>query len=1568
MAASKRPEYGICEIFRGDRVTGLGFAIDPAHVVTCAHVVNSALGRAGKRDPARPGTAEVIRVRFAIGSTAGDDGYRAASVSEWLPAEASTFDANDIAVLELTEAAPAHAHFLRPVGFRPLMPVQMWGPQPGRPDGGHVKGELLGEVRGGRIQISVGGGPFRVRPGFSGGPVWEPATGDVAGVLSACGAEDDAADAYLLGTDRFTAAWPDWRPDDGSGHGPRRDLLDEVAEAARHHPDFAHAEIRRARGHLVAAVEVRAGSRVLGTDRQPVGVRDGDVTPEAVTGFAAVVASYRQSGGGSAVGTLVYTGQPASAALRDLAARSGVDLRSLAEFQTGVDLRPFAERQNQELTADQRYPQQGYVPQRYTEPPDPAVAGPALIESLLGWLAEPDGHLVVVLAPFGHGKTYLLHELARRIHDQPGYPAIPVLVRLRDLEKDHDVDDLVAAQLRRGGERRIDMDRLAYLRREGRIVLLFDGFDELARRVSYDQRAAHLAAIVQAAEGRAKVVLTSRREYFLTDQDVPAALGRQLLTRAGRRVVNITDFNADQIRMFLVARLGGEAAGRFMDLLEDTRLLELAANPRMLSLLTEIGEGTLAQMGRSGTTVTRAAVFERVLGGWLTGEYERIHPHGTQPGPWVTALREAITSLAVNLWSSGAASLTLADLEAQADALMAVEGSEELDRDQAVRVLGSGSILVRTGDRQFDFVHRSLMEWLAAGAIAAQLGQQGDRATLTRLTSRPLTSLQIDLLAELAGLDTVSDWVQEAVREANDQVSSNALAAARQLAITIPQPPVLRGQDLRGQDLTGRDLAGADLSGADLTDALLDGADLRRANLTGAVLVRTRLDGANLSGAVLEQADLRDARLLGTDLRSVAWQGLRSARRAVTAGAHADQPALTALAAAGATMPDQAAQPQYASAISGTSWGPHLTFAPDGGAIAVACGTTVQIWNVATGLLLRTLTGPASRIQALAWSPDGKRIAAADDDPAIVIWDARTGHPEQTLTGHSREIISISWSPDSTHLASSSHDGTARLWDASTGTQADTKTFEYPRWVAWSPDGRAVAVAADKSLHVWERATGQVRDLATDDAYIESQVTWSPDGQSITTSNGNREVKIWDADSGEHRQTLTHDDWQISAAWSPDGRYLLTASHKDKPRIWDPATGAVVRILDDADDEYRYREVSAVSWSADGRYVAALDDRLHHAQRVGVWDTGTWDRVQELTGDSDTVTAVTWSPDGRQIAACNDHGQGQIWDAGTGALLATIGRRDWHGNRHPLAWSPDGRHLAHGVSTVSVEILDPATATEIRRLAGEQPFTTIGYQGALSWSPDGRYVAHGNQAVVCVFDIRAGKLIRTLETGSTRPLAWSPDSRHFAEASDRNVRIWDTSPYGPERVIPMPRDHDGVRAVAWSPDGQHLATSSYRDNAVRIWESATATQVRSLPGPGDGTDLVTWSPDGQLIAAATENFALVWEAGSGRLARSCVAGSKVSAIAWSPDSQRLAAGYGDNTIRIWSASTGAPPATLILLDGGWAVLHDNDRYSYNGTPRGEFWWAIGLARFEPGELDPYVPQMHQVAVTTPLPA
>jgi len=261
-AREDHPEHSICEILHRDRVVGLGFAIGQGHVATCAHVVNSALGRADKRDPAWPGNAEMIWLRFAIGSAGSDGECRKASVVGWLPASARTFDADDIAVLRLGEPAPAYVRVLRPARYRPSMPVQMWGPQFGRPDGGHVKGEVRGKVRSGRSHISVEGGQFRVRPGFSGGPVWEPGTGKAVGVLSACGAEDDATDAYLLEADRVTAVWPGW-----SGHTRRQET--QGADRGQRARRLALLAIGLAAIVIALSVVIPRPDRGLSTPRPP---------------------------------------------------------------------------------------------------------------------------------------------------------------------------------------------------------------------------------------------------------------------------------------------------------------------------------------------------------------------------------------------------------------------------------------------------------------------------------------------------------------------------------------------------------------------------------------------------------------------------------------------------------------------------------------------------------------------------------------------------------------------------------------------------------------------------------------------------------------------------------------------------------------------------------------------------------------------------------------------------------------------------------------------------------------------------------------------------------------------------------------------------------------------------------------------------------------------------------------------------------------------------------------------------------------------------------------------------
>ena len=213
-------EHGICEVLRDGRAVGLGFAVGPSHVVTCAHVINAALGRRDRVDGSRPRPDDSVRVRFPLGGRPGEESSRVGRVAGWLPDRMRVPDGDDLALLELSGGVPRHVPVLHPMRPQRSMRVQMWGPQQDRPGGGHVTGELLGEVGGGRMQVNAVGGRFRVRPGFSGGPVWETRTGGVVGVMQAFGSEADAVDAYLLGGGQIARIWPRWGQ---AGHEQARD-------------------------------------------------------------------------------------------------------------------------------------------------------------------------------------------------------------------------------------------------------------------------------------------------------------------------------------------------------------------------------------------------------------------------------------------------------------------------------------------------------------------------------------------------------------------------------------------------------------------------------------------------------------------------------------------------------------------------------------------------------------------------------------------------------------------------------------------------------------------------------------------------------------------------------------------------------------------------------------------------------------------------------------------------------------------------------------------------------------------------------------------------------------------------------------------------------------------------------------------------------------------------------------------------------------------------------------------------------------------------------------------------
>ena len=153
-------------------------------------------------------------------------------------------------------------------------------------------------------------------------------------------------------------------------------------------------------------------------------------------------------------------------------------------------------------------------------------------------------------------------------------------------------------------------------------------------------------------------------------------------------------------------------------------------------------------------------------------------------------------------------------------------------------------------------------------------------------------------------------------------------------------------------------------------------------------------------------------------------------------------------------------------------------------------------------------------IRDLAFSPDGQTLATADNTSTITIWDSRTGAAQRQLRGHNRLVSYLAFSPDGTKLASASWDSTVVVWDLA-GSRAMTRLQGHMRsvlCVAFSPDGRRLATSSeDQTVRLWDVETGQEVLTLHGHTDIVPTVAFSPDGNRLATAGADGIVLVREA-------------------------------------------------------------------------------------------------------------------------------------------------------------------------------------------------------------------------------------------------------------------------------------------------------------------------------------------------------------------------------------------------------------------------------------------------------------------------
>jgi WD40 repeat protein len=1076
------------------------------------------------------------------------------------------------------------------------------------------------------------------------------------------------------------------------------------------------------------------------------------------------------------------------------------------------------------------------------------------------WLDDPAKEHISVLGEFGTGKTWFALHYAwvalQRYRDAQkrgvDRPRLPLVIPLRDYAKAVSVESLFSEFFFRKHEIPIPgYSAFEQLNRMGKLLLIFDGFDEMAARVDRQEMINNFWELAKIVVPGAKVILTCRTEHFPEVKEGRALLNAELKASTINlnedtpqfEVLELEKFDDEQIQQVLALQASPEVVQQVMN---NAQLLDLARRPVMTELILE----ALPDI-EAGKPVDMSRVYLYAV--------RRKMERDIKAGRTFTSLADKLYFLCELSWemlSTNRMSLNYREFPDRIRRLFGSVVQEEKDLDHWHYDMMGQTMLIRNADGNYMPAHRSLLEFFVAYKFAAELGAlapdflelaqmqsnldpslepgeyrwseyfglQDDRVSplkgfvsenlevlRSNLGKAPLARAVLDLLVPMSkGTASLLDILQTAsknVTEEIDYVGGNVATLLVKIDVNA---------------LKGKDLSHSMILGADLTQAHLHHVDFTEANLTNSNFATT-LD------SIWSIAFNSDGTLLATgdSVGIVRLWKIAQNREVLSLLGHIER-------------------------VNSISFSPDLKVLASAGN-----DRTIRIWDIHSGKCLRVLEGHLGRVHSISFYRHGDCLASGDSDKNIKLWSVETGECLKTLQGHNASIASLSISSNDEMLASGSRDHTVKLWSIPSGNcfktlkGHDAKVIS----VAFSEDDTILATgSSDRSVKLWRTSDGkEVKVLIGHSAPVVS-VAFSPCSKLLVSGSHDQTIKLWDIETGEQIKTFHgHGDWVNAVAYSPDGETIASGSYDRTARLWSVKTGEALSVLKGVCQSTR-----SVFFSPDGKsLVQGSDDNT-----VRVWDIDSGACKMILSGHTDWVRAVTFSPSGETIASASNDYTIKLWNIRSGECIKTLQAHSDQVSK--VIFSPSGEIIASASLDHTVKLWRTDSGKCLKVLRGHTDWVQT-----VSFSLDSKMLVSGGiDGTVRIWDANTGETLKSLKGHSDVVSAaiFSPDCKIVVSASDdQTLKLWDV--FSGELINTLDGHTAGVRAVTCTSDSE-VIISSGNDCKIKFWNIHSGECLRTLEGHANQVYSVEINSQDSMIASGSrDGIVKLWDVNTGNCLR-----------------------------------------------------------------------------------------------------